>query len=323
MSSLRDIHQQIHHEIRPLVEAIHHPSMPKMRKLSVPDARAFADKLNRGNKAPLVQVGDIHSINIPGPEHTIAANLLLPPEKSAPYGVIVWLHGGGWVLGTLEDSMRSARKVCAETGAAVLTVDYRLAPEHIFPAAVEDAFASVRWVSNEGSKYNLDPTRVAVGGESAGGNLAAVCALAARDGLIPELTAQMLVYPVLDNDFARSSYETYSEGLLLETPDMKWFWDHYHPEHESNRDWRAMPIAAESLRGVAPTIMVIADLDPLRSENEHYVERLRADDVAVEVIRLRDVPHGSFGFGESSKAIRDIVHQSCGVLASHLKIEQP
>ena len=164
----------------------------------------------------------------------------------------------------------------------------------------------------------IDPERIAVGGDSAGGNLAAVCALDARDNGGPALAAQLLVYPVVDDDLGRPSYEECAEGLLLETADMGWFWNHYCPDETLRRSWRTTPINADRHDDLPPAVMMIADLDPLRSENEAYVERLRADGVEVDVVHFPDLTHGAFGMSDNCEAVRTANLRASRRIAAHL-----
>ncbi len=309
--------QRIDPELREAIIAFHHPSIPVLREMPVADARDFLELFVQQNPPARVEVGEVRDLGIACDDHVIPARLYLPPDREPPHPTLVWFHGGGWVFGSIDGADADARKICRATGAAVLSVDYRLAPEHRHPAAVEDAFAAMHWAAS-GACAELDPRRIAVGGDSAGGNLAAICALEARDQGAPELAAQFLVYPVLDNDLTRPSYADYAEGLLLETADMDTFWDHYCPDAGMRGHWTATPLNASNHSDLAPTIMMIADLDPLRSEEEAYVQRLRDHGVEVEVVRLPNLTHGAFGMSDNCAAVRSANQQGCASVASRL-----
>ena len=176
-------------ELREAIIAFHHPAIPVLREMPVEDARDFLELFVQQNPKIRVEVGPVRDLSIDAGSHSIPARLYLPPDRQAPHPVLVWFHGGGWVFGSIDGADADVRKLCRRTGAAVLSVGYRLAPEHRHPAAVEDALTAVRWVAEEGSEHQLDPDRIAVGGDSAGGNLAAICAIDARDRGTPELAA--------------------------------------------------------------------------------------------------------------------------------------
>ncbi|MDG2029481.1 MAG: alpha/beta hydrolase [Phycisphaerales bacterium] len=305
-------------ELRDAIIAFHHPSIPVLREMPVEEARDFLELFVQQNPQSQVEVGAVRDIAIDAGTHVIPARLYLPPDRPGPHPVLVWFHGGGWVFGSVDGADADVRKLCRNTGAAVLSVDYRLAPEHRHPAAVEDALTAMRWVHREGAACRLDAGRIAVGGDSAGGNLAAICAIDARDQGTPELAAQFLVYPVVDDDLDRASYRDYAEGLLLETADMGTFWDHYCPEHARRRHWTVTPLNASSHAGLAPTVLMIADLDPLRSENEAYAETLEGQDVEVQVVRMRNLTHGAFGMSDNSRAAHAAIARACAMIAVRL-----
>jgi acetyl esterase len=212
-----------------------------------------------------------------------------PDGESLP--VVVFFHGGGWALGSLKSHDSMCRRLAADTGAAVAAVDYRLAPEHRFPAAIDDAWAATRWISERGHQLGIDPTRLAVVGDSAGGNLAAVVARLARDhGLA--MRQQVLIYPIIDRRLDRRSMIDNAAGYVLERADMVWFWNLYDPDHIADRDPRAVPLAVDDLSGVAPTLLITAEHDPLRDEGEEYGARLAQAGVQTVVRRFDGMFHG-------------------------------
>jgi acetyl esterase len=216
-------------------------------------------------------------------------------RPSGARGTVVWLHGGGWVLDGLEGTDAMCRILAESSGASVVSVDYRVAPEHPFPVPLEDSHAALGWIAErlEGDEWPL-----ALGGDSAGGNLTAVCALRARERGGPPLLAQVLVYPVTDHDMTTASYLEHGSNdlLLLGTPAMEWFWGHYVADVAARGNPEASPLRAADLAGLPPAIVVIAEYDPLRDEGLAYAERLRAAGVAVTVHRYDDMPHAFFSF---------------------------
>lgn len=206
-----------------------------------------------------------------------------------PRGVIVYLHGGGWVIGSLDQCDHLGRLLATRTGCTVVLVDYRLAPEHPHPAAVEDAWAAVRWAAD---RFAGGPLIVA--GDSAGGNLAAVVAQRAGERGGPEIAAQVLVYPVTDHDVDNATYTDPENQLLLSRASMMWFWNHYAPDHVDRSSPSASPLRAESLAGLASAIVLTAEHDPLRQEGEEYARRLRNAGVPVEHRRFEGQMHGFF-----------------------------
>ncbi len=214
-----------------------------------------------------------------------------------PLAALVFLHGGGWVMGGLDTHDHMARTLALGAGCAVLAVDYRLAPEHRFPAAVEDAAAALRFAHARAGQLGLDPARIGVGGDSAGGNLAAVLALMGRDGGLPAPRFQLLLYPVTDLAEERGSYASVAPDLALTAPTMRWFRDHCAPEPGTWADWRLSPLRAPSLAGVCPAFVLTCGHDPLRDEGRDYAARLEREGVAVTALHLADQMHGFLTMG--------------------------
>ena len=215
-------------------------------------------------------------------------------ETGTPDPALVHFHGGGWVLGDLDSGDAFLRTLVVETGYTVISVDYRLAPEHPFPAAVDDCFAALEWVASSACELGVDESRIAVGGDSAGGNLAAAVALRARDRGGPRIAYQLLIYPVTDHDLDTPSYHANASGYLLGRSGMQWFWDHYVPDVGSRMDPEASPLRAASLAGLPPAYVITAEYDPLRDEGQAYAERLRAAGVPVTLDACPGVIHGFF-----------------------------
>jgi acetyl esterase len=264
---------------------------PPLYELSPVEARAFAHRLTEGI-GPGPEVETVSELTIPVDGDEIAARRYEPHDAR---GTIVWLHGGGWVLEGLDLCDAMCRFLAVASGATVVGVDYRVAPEHPFPIPVDDCFDALRFVAAglEGASGPL-----MVGGDSAGGNMAAVCALRARDRGGPALAGQLLVYPVVDHDMTTPSYLEHgaNEMLLLESKGMRWFWDLYAPDVAARDHPDASPLRAADLSGLPPAIVVIAEYDPLRDEGLAYAERLHAAGVPVTVHRYDDMPHAFFTF---------------------------
>ena len=243
-----------------------------------------------GRKRSLPVVSDLA---IPGPAGEIPARLYEPPGpgiENRP--LVVYFHGGGWTIGDLDTCDSVCRFLATNVPAAVLSIDYRLAPEHPFPAAVEDAFAAYRWAAVDNSRLGIDPDRIAVAGDSAGGNLAAATSLLARDEDGPSPTMQALIYPVTDTVGGQRSRDEFAKGFLLAKADMDWFERHYLPPGVDHADPRVSVLRATDLSGLPPAYVTTAGFDPLRDEGEAYAERMRDAGVEVTLRRHPGLVHG-------------------------------
>lgn len=260
-----------------------------------------------------VSVGAVSDIVIDGTV-PLAARHYSPAEPGAPHPLLVYYHGGGFTYGDLETHDGVCRILCRHAGANVLAVDYRLAPEHPFPAAVEDARAALRWVHEHAARLGADPRRIGVGGDSAGGNLAAVVArLAARDGGPPPVL-QLLIYPATDFTGRRTSRALFGEGFLLTNAEMDWFEGNYLGVGSGlASDPRASPLLAEDLSGLAPAFVVTAAFDPLRDEGEEYAAALLAAGTPATVRRFPGFIHAFIGAAGVSRACRDALVEISGV----------
>ena len=240
-------------------------------------------------------------------------------EAEDPLGVVptlVFFHGGGFVIGDIDSYDSQCRLLCRDGGVAVLSVEYRLAPEDPFPAAPEDAIAVTAWALDNADRLGGDPDRVAVGGDSAGGNLAANATQALRDHQ-PVLAAQLLIYPVTDFTSERPSHEENGDGLFLTLDDMEWFRSLYVGDGPVD-DPRVSPLLAEDLSGLPPAIVITAELDPLRDDGEAYAEALEEAGVPVTRRRFDSLIHGFFAMGTASKAAERAVEEVCKELANAL-----
>lgn len=249
-------------------------------------------------------------IEMPGPGGALPLREYRPEGSAAGQVLpaLVFFHGGGWVIGDRDTHDVLCRELCQLAQCAVFSVDYRLAPEHRFPAAADDAVAATRWVVQQAGVLGLDPARIAVGGDSAGGNLAAVAALSLRGerGLV--LAGQLLIYPVTDQRAQSDSYRTCASGYSLTADDMTWFRNHYIGRAEQLADWRASPLLAPDLAGLPPALVLTAGFDPLRDEGRLYADRLSAAGNAVQYVCFERQMHAFIGMGgvidEANTAVR-------------------
>lgn len=264
--------------------------MPPLHEMSPTDARGLGGAL-RDMYGPGPEVGDVseHAVPVEGGEITV--RVLAP--KGDPRAVIVYYHGGGWVIGALDEFDTLARQIVERTGATVVLVDYRLAPEHRYPIAAEDSWAALRWAETYRAEHAPDVPLV-VAGDSAGGNLSAILSQRARDEGGPAIAAQVLVYPVTDADVDNASYTDPDNQLMLSRDSMIWFWDLYSPDPTARRNPDASPLQAADLSGLPPAIVLTAEHDVLRDEGEAYAEKLRAAGVAVTHRRFDGQMHGFF-----------------------------
>jgi acetyl esterase len=259
------------------------------------------------------EVGAVTDLQIES-EVPLPARHYAPPESGGTDPLLVFFHGGGFTFGDLDTHDGVCRLLCRHAGAHVLAIDYRLAPEHSFPAAVEDARAALSWASAHAHELGADPDSVGVGGDSAGGNLAAVAAqLAARDGG-PVPVLQLLIYPATDSTRRRRSRELFGEGFFLTSSEMNWFEANYLGSvgGANGHDPRASPLLAKDLSGLAPAIVVTAGFDPLRDEGEEYAEALRAAGTPALLRRFPEFVHGFIGAAGVSRACRDAVVEIAG-----------
>ena len=287
---------------------------PQLHEMSVAQARELILGMVALAGEP-ESIARIENRTVPGPAGEIPVRIYTP-VGTAPFPVLVYFHGGGWVIGNLDTHDGICRSLANRVGCLVVSVDYRLAPEHPFPAAPEDCYAATRWLAEHAGSLGGDKGRIAVGGDSAGGNLAAVGALMARDRGGPKLAFQLLVYPVTDADFETRSYRENAEGYFLTRADMVWFWNHYAPRQEDRRNPYAAPLRAASLRGLPPALVITAEFDPLCDDGNAYAARLREDGVPVRLSRQDGLIHGFFQMGavidrgrasvdEAARALKD------------------
>jgi len=294
--------------VQMLLDQLAQAGGPTLREAGVEQGRAMLQTLASMDAEPPA-IARVEPLTLAG---SISARLYAA-STDTPLPILVWYHGGGFVIGDLDTADRTCRTLAAKTGALVISVDYSLAPEHPFPAGPDDCIAALRWVIDNAESLGGDPSRVAIGGDSAGGNLTAVTAIQARDEGIP-LRFQLLVYPVTDCTMTSSSYTANAEGYLLTADAMDWFIDLYLSGHADAKDPRVSPLYADDLRGLAPALVITAEFDPLRDEGEAYAERLKEAGNNVTTRRFDGQIHGFFAMG----AVIPTANEAVALAADHL-----
>ena len=288
---------------------------PPFEQLTPAEAREAYMKSRAVLQPEPEPVETVRDLACPGPHGEIPLRLYRPAGAGAgALPALVYFHGGGWLLGGLESHDVVCRRFANAARCVVVSVDYRMAPEHKFPAAVDDSAAATRFVATHAGELGIDPARIAVGGDSAGGNLAAVMALMARDGDLPPLAFQLLVYPATDMAMTTISSQTVGPGVPLTSATMKWFIDHYMRDAADAIDWRASPIRAASVAGTAPALVLTAGVDPLRDEGIAYAIRLEREGVRVMAIHLSDQIHGFLSMGKVIRASDTAIDVMASVL---------
>ncbi len=293
--------------LNPQVEAL----LAALAGFPAPDpATASVTEMRAANDAPMavgppITMDRVEALAIHLPGRTLEARLYVPEGAGPEPPLTLFLHGGGWVLGTLDTHDATVRALARASGSAMLSLAYRLAPEHPYPAAVEDSFETLCWAAAKGQLLGIDASRLAVAGDSAGGNLAAACAILSRDRGGPVLRHQLLLYPVADMDYSRASYRENGGGeYFLSAAMMDWFWNHYLGETSPHDAPLALLARREGLAGLAPATVITAEFDPLRDEGMAFAERLAADGVPVTADVAKGMIHG---FCSMFQAVPDAV----------------
>lgn len=304
-----------------------------------PDAQAVLDLIKAAGRPPFEQltpdearqaymnsrrllqpepedVAESRDTTVSGPHGPIPVRLYRPAGTAAAdvLPAMVYYHGGGWLLGGLDSHDVVCRRFANAARCRVVSVDYRMAPEVKFPAAVDDCSAVTEWAIRNAASLGIDPSKVAVGGDSAGGNLAAVMALMARDGSLPPLAYQLLIYPATDMAMTSISAQTVRDGVPLTSSTMKWFIDHYMRNKSDELDWRASPLRAASVAGTAQALVLTVGYDPLRDEGIAYAQRLEREGVRVVHIHYSDQVHGFMSMGKMIRAADQAIDQMARAL---------
>jgi acetyl esterase len=292
----------LHPQIQQALKAMADAKLKAIEDMTPPEARAQMDAVAkaRAQAFPPTEVGRLEERDIPGPAGPMRARFYWPKGVGGAIPAVLYFHGGGHVIGSLDSHDGTARNLCQGAGALIVSLDYRMGPEHRFPAAVEDSWTALQWLHANAAALGADPARLAVAGDSAGANLAAVVALMARDKGGPALRLQLLVYPVGDYNLTGESYQRYATGYGPLTRDaMVWFQRYYLNSVADADDWRASPLRAKSHAGVAPAFIVLAECDVLLDDGRRYAEALRRAGVPVQAKEYPGMIHAFFGMAPS------------------------
>lgn len=300
-------------QVKALLEQMAKLEGPAIHKLAPEECRKVFNSGIKFLAAPPEAVAKVEERLIPVKDGEIKIRIYTP-QGEGPFPIFVYFHGGGWVLGDLETLDSPLRTITNEAKCIVVSVDYRLAPEHKFPTAVEDGYLATKWVAKNAGSFGGDPRRIAVGGDSAGGNIASVVTLMARENKEPSLCFQVLIYPATDLSKNYPSYYQFGKGLLLTKEDMLYFGRHYLRTEEDQFDIHASPMLAEDLSHLPPALVVTAEYDPLRDEGEAYANRLREAGVSVELCRYDGMIHGFFGMTKVLDQANHLVHKVASAL---------
>ncbi|WP_437773346.1 alpha/beta hydrolase [Arthrobacter sp. KNU40] len=293
-------------QVARLLQAMAVPGARPLTDMTVREARLDASQYIalQGDPEPVAKVSYIF---IPGPTADLPARVYYPDGK-APFPTLIYFHGSGFVIGNIGVCDATSRSLANRSGCAVVAVNYQKAPERPFPAAIDDAFAATKWVAANAEALDLDPRRIGVVGDSAGGNLAAAVSLRARNEGGPPLACQVLIYPVTDNDIDTESYRSYAQGYLLERASMQWFLDHYFADPADREKPYAAPLREADHRNLPPALVVTAEYDPLRTEGTMYAAKLLDAGVDTTLWDWPGVVHGFFwmqGVLDASKRLHD------------------
>lgn len=316
--SVRVDGQTLEPDIQLTLSLVERQGAPKLQSLSPGEAREVYRKQVAVSNGPSTPVGSVRDLMIDGAAGPLAARHYSPDEGGGPRPLIVFFHGGGFVVGDLDTHDAPCRLLCRHTGAHVLAVDYRLAPEHPFPAAIEDGRAALRWAAEHAGELGADPARVAVAGDSAGATISAVVSWQAAGGEGPAPVLQVLLYPATESAKSSRSRELFSDGFLLTRDLLEWFTAQYVSGADT-ADPRLSISRADSLEGVAPALIVTAGFDPLRDEGEAYAESLRAAGITVAARRFPGLVHGFCNTIGTSKSSRDALIEVSG--ATHALLD--
>jgi acetyl esterase len=306
-------------EAKRVIALIQEIGRPPLHTLSPEEARQAYTGSRTVLQPEPPEVAEVEDLSCPGPAGPVRLRRYrgAGTETEAALPCLLFMHGGGWVIGDLESHDQVCRTLANYARCCVVAVDYRLAPEHKFPAAVEDSAAALRFVAAEAARLRIDPARIAVGGDSAGGNIAAALALMGRDGTVPMPGFQLLLYPAVDLGGTRAAHQRFTDGYPLVTVTMRWFIEHYLADKAHTRDWRASPLRAPTLEGAPPAYVMTAGHDPLVDEGVAYAKRLEVEDVRVTHVHMTDQMHGFLTMGRFISASDLALRQAAAALVHH------
>ena len=299
--------------------AVGHVAPEKYEEVGAAKAREAFDRVAELRRTVYGEepVKSVENQVIPGPAGDMPIRLYWP-EATGPLPVVLFLHGGGWTVGNIDSYDSQARTICNQVEALVVSAEYRLAPEHPYPAAFDDAVAALRWTAAHSAELGGDPARLGVAGDSAGGNLAAAACLWARDHDGPAIKAQCLIYPSTDTSKEYPSFTEFADGLLLTAATSRWFKHNYLPDEARAHEPYANPLLASDHAALPPAVVAVASHDPLRDSGEAYAMALEAAGVPVWHKRYPGLVHGFFGMGLVVDAARDAIEEICAEFAELL-----
>ena len=306
-----------------LLDMVYRVGAPRFHELDVHQARRSFEKLHFALRPELPAVSSVTDVPIPGihAHHGVILSRLYRPLAAGPDDILpvtFYFHGGGWCVGDIFSYDALCRELANYSGGAVLSVDYRLAPEHPFPGAVDDALHAVSWCLANAALLGIDASRFALAGDSAGGTLSTVTALQLRNSGGPQAALQLLIYPCTDILSQRPSRRAYASGFFLDTESLAWFFDKYLPNDDDWKDWRASPLLADRFDGLPPATFIIAGCDPLADDCNAYAEALRAAGVPVTVHEFEGMVHGFFTLGKMFPQAEEAVEKAGLALRSAL-----
>ena len=310
--------RQLDPQAKLLIEKAEAAGNPELYDLEPRAARELFLNLVKAVSVYPVEVDSVIDQGIPGPVEEIMLRIYRPNGAKKNPPALIYFHGGGWVVGGLDSHDGICRWLCARSGCVLISTDYRMAPEHKFPAAVEDCLATTKWVVSNAAGLGIDVTRVAVGGDSAGGNLAAVVAQLAHQSGGPAIAYQLLIYPATDMTMSEPSHQELAQGYRLTKPLMEWFIDHYLNNDAERTDPKASPMLNDVSNGLPPALVITAGFDPLRDEGIGYADKLAAAGVKTTHICYDGMIHGFFGMGGWLDKSRDALDHAAQHLAEAL-----
>ncbi|MCW5626394.1 MAG: alpha/beta hydrolase [Burkholderiales bacterium] len=307
-------------QVRSLLDAAEKAGLQPLWQLTPDQARAQYRMRVQRMEAKNVPIHKVEELRIPGPDRPIGLRIYWPRERmiGETLPVLVWFHGGGFVIGSLDTHDTACRFLSNGADCIVISVDYRLAPEAKFPAAIDDSFAALRWVVFNGADLGIDIGRIAVGGDSAGGNLAAVCALMARDAGFP-VRFQLLIYPCTAPEPETASHRAFADGYLLTRQTITWFYRHYLRSSKDTHDFRYAPLIADDLSSLPPAWLCVAGFDPLRDEGVQYATRLIEAGNRVTLVNYEGAVHGFFLMQGGLEIARRAIDDASAALRDGLK----
>lgn len=302
-----------------LIEKAEAAGNPELYELDPLAARKQFLELSKAVDVKPMNVGSVENQLIPGPAGNIALRVYRPTGVQGNASALIYFHGGGWVIGDLDTHDGICRWICSQSGCVVASVDYRMAPEHKFPAPLEDCLAATFWVAENGEALGIDIARIAVGGDSAGGNLAAVVSQQARDQGGPSIAYQLLIYPATDLTMSEASHQELAKGYRLTKPLMEWFIGHYLNNDSERMDSRASPLFCDDLNGLPAALVITAGFDPLRDEGVRYADKLSSSGVETTHVCYDGMIHGFFSMGGWLEKSREALDYTSQKLAEALR----